>query len=132
MCECWFCVAPDKAIAVLEEIAQRIHNRKKKFEAVNSHRRVLFNAAFFGLLLLLIALIFGNNTVMMYLGTYSLGYIVLLAVGVLGLVCGAVWLVPVFNIHHVNGLESHINEIRARINYSRMQAESGTEYHLME
>ena len=122
----------DKAVTVLEEIAQGIHNRKRKFEASQPHRRAAIMGGCAILLLLFISIILGNNTVMTWLGTYSLGYLVLMAVGGLGMGLAIACLAPVFNIHHVNGMESHINEIRTRINYNRMLSESSTDYHLMQ
>lgn len=113
----------DDAVAVLEEVAQRIHNRKKKFEAHQPHCRALATGACLLLLLLFVSLLLGNNTVMTFLGAHSLGYLALIIMWLLGMGSLFVWLVPVFNIHHVNGMESHINEIRTRLSYNRMLAD---------
>ena len=108
---------------MLEEVAQRIHNRKKKFEAQQPHCRALATVAGLLLLLLFVSLLLGNNTVMTFLGAHSLGYLALIIMWLLGMGSLFVWLVPVFNIHHVNGMESHINEIRTRLSYNRMLAD---------
>ena len=56
----------------------------------------------------------------------------ILGVGLLGVCLSVSWLVPVFNIHHVSGMESHINEIRTRLSYNRMLLDSSnTEYRLL-
>ena len=123
------------AVAVLEEIAQRIYNRKKKFEASRPHRRALAIGGGLFAIILLVAAIFGNNPVMIFLGTYSLGWVVMIGVGILGVCLMWVWLIPLFNIYHVNGMETHVEEIRTMISYHRTPSDttntSDTGYHLM-
>ena len=103
-----------------------------KFEAVRPHRRATAIAGGFLAIILLVALVFGNNVVISFLGRYSLGYFVLIGVGLLGMCLMWAWLIPLFNIHHVNGIETHMEEIRMRVNYNSMLAESdGTHYRLM-
>ncbi|CAI8014191.1 Putative neutral sphingomyelinase [Geodia barretti] len=120
------------AVEVLEEVAQRICNRKKKFEAPHPHRRAMAIAGGFLAVILLIALILGNNPVMMFLGTRSLGYFSVVGVGILGMCLMWAWLIPMFNITHVNGMETHMDEIRTRLSYNTILAESdGNGYRLM-
>lgn len=121
------------AVAVLEEIAQKIYNRKKDHQAERPHCRTVATGAGFFVILLLVSGIFGNRLAMTYLGTYYLGFFILLGVGILGACLMWAWLVPLFNIRLVNGMESHINEIRTRLSYNRTIASesSGDNYHLM-
>ena len=130
---CIFTLFPAAAVSVLEEIAQRICNRKRKFEASRPHHRTMAIGGGLLIVLLLIALIFGNYPVMKFLWTHSLGYFVMIGVGVLGACLMAFWLVPLFNIHHVNGMATHVEEICTRVKYQRMLSDSSddTSYHLM-
>ena len=130
---CFTFITADAAVEVLEEMAQRICNRKMKYEASRPHRRAMAIAGGFLAIILLISLGFGNKPVMVFLGTYSLGYFFIVGVGILGVCLMWAWLIPVFNISHVNGMETHMEEIRVRVNYNRMLAESdaGNSYRLM-
>lgn len=108
-------------IQVLEEVVQRIYNRKKKFTAAHSHRRAFFIAALLLGVLLMVAIVFGNHPVMTFIGKYSLGYFLILLVGLLGVWLMWAWLIPVFNINHVNGMETHIEELKTLISYHKSQ-----------
>ena len=113
---------------MLEEIAQKIQTRKKKFE--NTHRRVVGLGIGLVLLLLILSFLLGNHTVLSFLGTYYLSCLVTMAIGLVWAGSLVVLLSAVFNIHHTSGMESNINEIRTELKYNRMRIESGGSSHL--
>ena len=112
----------DAAVNVLEEIAQRMYNRKKKFENSHPHTRAIRIAILLFVTLIVVSLLLGDGPVLTFLS--PVGIFVLFGMGLLGMALLAMWLVLVFNIHHVNGIESHIEEIRTRIRYDRMLTET--------
>lgn len=121
----------DAAVAVLEEVAQRMHNRKKRFENSRPHRcAVGMGIGFFGILLVA-SIVLGNNPVLIFFSAHSMGPFVLVAMGLMGVAFLIAWLVLVFNIRHVNGIGSHIEAIRIRLGYNCMLAEAGSDYHIV-
>lgn len=107
---------------MLEEVAQRMYNRKKKFENSHPHTRAVRIAIILFVTLIVVSILLGNGPVLTFLS--PVGVLVLLGMGLFGMALLAVWLVLVFNIHHVNGIESHIEEIRTRLRYNHMLTET--------
>ena len=116
-------------MSLLEEIAQRIQTRKKKFE--NTHRRIVGLGIGLVLFLFILSFLLGNHTVLSFLGTYYLSCLVTMAMALMGVGSLVVWLSAVFNMHHTSGMESNINEIRTELQYHRMRNDvSSSSYHL--
>ena len=113
---------------MLEEIAERIQTRKKKFE--KPRRRIVGLGIGLVLFLLILSFLLGNHTVLSFLGTYYLSFLVTMVIGLVWAGSLVVWLSAIFNMHHTSGMESNINEIRTELKYNRMRIESGGSSHL--
>jgi sphingomyelin phosphodiesterase 2 len=109
----------DEAVEVLNEIAQRIHDQKKKFQVMCPHHRVVITAIGLVIFLLLLSLVLGNSTIATFISTHYLGFFMFTCVGICWAGSVMACLIPMFRIHHVNGMESHIRQIHARLGYNR-------------
>ena len=106
---------------MLEEVAQRMEVRKKKYEV--SHSQVMGFGLVLFIISVLLSLLLGGNSVLTILGQYYLGFFITVIMGLVGAGFLALWLTALTNLFHVNALESHINMIRMKLKYNRYQLE---------
>ena len=109
----------DDAVEVLNLTAQKICEQKKKFQVKCPHHRVVITAIGLAVFLLLLSLGLGNNAVSTFISVHYLGFFMFTGVGLCWAAALVACLIPMFYIHHVNGMESQIRQIHAQLSYNR-------------
>lgn len=105
-------------VGVLEEVMEKIQTRKAKY--VTTHHWVVGTWVTLLAVSLLVSIILSSRVVMDFLVGYYLSWLAAVVMGLVGAGSIVMVITTLFNVHHMNGMESIVKGIQTQLNYNRI------------